>query len=148
MGNPNKYIDDRFQNYSDKKGSSYFNFNNAGVYGNKSMIMDMLPEALSNSLRSFAFKNSPDSFRNPDAYTMPPNYGLPRNKKTNWPERLLRDDRFPEDINDYYVSKNLPVPRNIPKYFMDNDENKRTYIAALEAKRAPSLLDHIYGLFE
>ena len=31
---------------------------------------------------------------------------------------------------------------------MDNDENKRTYIAALEAKRAPSLLDHIYGLFE
>jgi len=71
-------------------------------------------------------------------YDMPPNYGMPRNKKSRWPERILRNDRVPEDINDYYVGKNLPVPRNIPEQWLGDDASTRAYMSALETKRTES----------
>ncbi len=71
-------------------------------------------------------------------YDIPSHYGMPRSKKSEWPERLLRDDRVPEDINEYYINKNLPVPRNIPEQWLDDDASTRAYISALEAKRTES----------
>jgi hypothetical protein len=71
-------------------------------------------------------------------YDVPPHYGMPRSKKSEWPERLLRDDRVPEDINEYYINKNLPVPRNIPEQWLNDDASTRAYLSALEAKRTES----------
>ena len=73
-----------------------------------------------------------------DLYEYPPHYGLPRNKTQTWPERLLRDERVPEDINQYYISKNLPVPRNIPEKWYQNDTNLRGYLSGLEGHRSQS----------
>ena len=38
-------------------------------------------------------------------YDIPSHYGMPRNKKQQWADRLLRNENVPEDINQYYINK-------------------------------------------